>query len=92
MFERILDHPLIEVRLETDYEDVEDEVEYDHLVYTGPIDALLRLPLRSAALPLAGVRAAQRADARRRASCLPATSVNEPSEDVPYTRTPSSGR
>src|SRR3954469_14323889 len=31
MFERILDQPGIEVRLETGYEDVRDEVEYEHL-------------------------------------------------------------
>ncbi len=30
MFERLLDHPNIEVR---------EEVDFDHLVYTGPIDA-----------------------------------------------------
>src|SRR6195256_351284 len=38
MFERILDHPNIEVRTETDYYDVADEIEHDHLVWTGPID------------------------------------------------------
>lgn len=38
MFERILDHPLIEVRLNTDYREVQSQIEYGHLVYTGPID------------------------------------------------------
>ena len=42
----------------TEFDDVRDEVAYDHLVYTGPIDELLRLPLRQAAVPLARVRAA----------------------------------
>ena len=86
MFERILDHPLIDVELETDYDDVKDEVEYDHLVYTGPIDRFfgfrfgalpyrsLEFELRNAATPGGGY-------------LLPATSINEPSEDVPYTRT-----
>src|ERR1051325_11174966 len=37
MFERILDHPLIDVQLATRYEEVKDEIDYDHLVYTGPI-------------------------------------------------------
>src|SRR3954471_4338021 len=37
MFERMLGHELIEVALETSYEDVVDDIEYDHLVYTGPI-------------------------------------------------------
>jgi len=86
MFERILDHPLIDVELETDYDDVKDEGEYDHLVYTGPIDKFfgfrfgalpyrsLEFELRNAATPGGGY-------------LLPATSINEPSEDVPYTRT-----
>src|SRR5207253_4600119 len=36
MFERMLDHPLIDVQLQTPYQEVKDEVGYDHLVYTGP--------------------------------------------------------
>src|SRR5436190_5500390 len=52
MFERMLDHPLIDVCLQTDYADVVDNVEHDHLVYTGPIDAFFghrfgQLPYRS---------------------------------------------
>ena len=43
-----------------------------------PDRRLLRPPLRRAALPLAGVRAAQRADARRRARSSPSGSINEP--------------
>src|SRR5918997_2337588 len=39
MFRRILDHPLIDVRLETSFDDVQGEIEYAQLVYTGPIDA-----------------------------------------------------
>ena len=38
MFERILDHPLIEVSVATDYWEMKDEIEYDQLVYTGPVD------------------------------------------------------
>lgn len=39
IFENMLDHPNIEVRLKTDYFDVKDSLgEYDHLFYTGPID------------------------------------------------------
>ncbi len=39
IFERMLDHPLIEVRLNTDYFDIQDEFSEDTLVlYTGPID------------------------------------------------------
>lgn len=39
MFEKILDHPNIEVKLNTDYFDMRDEiVNYEKLFYTGPID------------------------------------------------------
>ena len=38
MFERILSDPKIEVRLNTDYRDARDQVRYDHLIFTGPID------------------------------------------------------
>ena len=39
LFERILNHPNIEVLLNTDYFDVKDEVTgYDKLFYTGPVD------------------------------------------------------
>jgi UDP-galactopyranose mutase len=52
MFERILDHPNITVRLSTDYRDVEGHVDYDELVFTGPIDEYFdscygELPYRS---------------------------------------------
>ena len=38
MFARMLAHPNIEVRLKTDYREARAEVEYDHLIYTGPLD------------------------------------------------------
>lgn len=39
LFEAILDHPNIEVMLETDFFDIKDEVTgYEKLFYTGPID------------------------------------------------------
>jgi UDP-galactopyranose mutase len=85
MFERMLDHPLIDVCLQTDYADVVDNVEHDHLVYTGPIDAFFghrfgQLPYRS--LEFEFVNEATPGGEL----LLPATTVNEPSEDVPYTR------
>jgi UDP-galactopyranose mutase len=86
MFGRILDHPLIEVRLSTDYDEVKGEIEYDHLVYTGPIDKFFddrfgALPYRSLEFELRNVGTPDRGYAQ------PATTLNEPSEDVPYTRT-----
>ena len=38
LFERMLDHPNITVRLETDFSSI-DPASYDRLIYTGPVDA-----------------------------------------------------
>ena len=38
MFRRILSHPKIEVRLNTDFREAREHVRYDHLIFTGPID------------------------------------------------------
>ena len=68
MFERMLDQPGIEVPVNTDYYDVarRDRVRPPRLDRADR--PLLRQPLRRAAVPLARVRAAQRADAGRRAA------------------------
>lgn len=52
MFERILDHPKIEVQLGTDYFTLRPHIRVQHTVYTGAIDAFFdyrlgRLPYRS---------------------------------------------
>jgi len=54
MFERMLDHPLIEKSLGTDFRDLKDRAFElaDHIVYTGPIDEYFdyrfgKLPYRS---------------------------------------------
>lgn len=52
MFERMLDHPHIEVRLGEDYFRLPQDVKAQHTVYTGPIDAFFGhrlgpLPYRS---------------------------------------------
>jgi UDP-galactopyranose mutase len=52
MFERILRHPRITVRLSSDYREVRNQVKYRHLIYTGMIDEYFgfsegRLPYRS---------------------------------------------
>lgn len=52
MFERMLDHPNIKVMLNTDYREICGELEYDHLVYSGPVDEYFdycygKLPYRS---------------------------------------------
>jgi UDP-galactopyranose mutase len=38
MFERILAQPKIDVRLNTDFRDAREQVEFKHLIFTGPID------------------------------------------------------
>src|SRR4051794_10483353 len=85
MFERILDHPNVEVRTSTDYYDVAHEIDHEQLVWTGPIDKFFdyrfgRLPYRSLEFDLVNEPTPDGG------YLLPVTSVNEPSEDVPYTR------
>ncbi len=52
MFRRMLDHPNISLRLNTDYFAIRHELQPQHTVYTGPIDAFFdfcygHLPYRS---------------------------------------------
>ena len=52
MFNRMLEHPNIQIKLESDYHEVADSIDYEQLIYTGPIDAyfnykLGKLPYRS---------------------------------------------
>ncbi|WP_431298857.1 UDP-galactopyranose mutase [Tabrizicola sp. BL-A-41-H6] len=52
MFERMLDHPNIELRLATEYADIRDSVKFRRMVFTGPIDEFFdhrlgHLPYRS---------------------------------------------
>src|SRR3954470_5613172 len=39
MFERMLDHPNIKVMLNCDYREIEDEIPYKEMIYTGPVDS-----------------------------------------------------
>jgi UDP-galactopyranose mutase len=85
MFRRILDHPLIDVRLRTEFREVREEVAHDHLVWTGPIDEyfdhrLGRLPYRS----LEFVTTA--ASTYEGGLIQPAASINFPDAEIPYTR------
>jgi UDP-galactopyranose mutase len=52
LFERMLDHTLIEVQTGTDFADIGQRSDFAHIVYTGPIDAFFdhrfgALPYRS---------------------------------------------
>jgi UDP-galactopyranose mutase len=82
MFERMLDHPLIEVRTGVDLADVSPAT-YRAMVYTGPVDAFFGyrygpLPYRSLEFQF------QTLD---QPEFQPVGTVNEPDESVPYTRT-----
>jgi len=85
MFRRILDHPLIDVSVDTDYWDVKDEVEHEHLVYTGPVDKFFGH--RFGPLPYRSLEWELRNEPTPDGGYLqPAGSINEPSEEVPHTR------
>lgn len=52
MFARMLDHPNIEVKLNTTFKDIQNEIEYEKLFYTGAIEEFFeykfgKLPYRS---------------------------------------------
>lgn len=52
MFENMLDHPNIKILLNCDYREIKDEIAYDKLIFTGPVDEYFgyrygKLPYRS---------------------------------------------
>jgi UDP-galactopyranose mutase len=52
MFENMLDHPNIKILLNCDYREIEQEVPYREMIYTGPVDTYFdycygKLPYRS---------------------------------------------
>lgn len=82
MFEHMLDHPNIDVRTGVSHQEIADQIQYDRLIWSGPIDEYFgccfgKLPYRSLrfdhrTLPVARFQ--------------PTGTVNYPSEQVPYTR------
>ena len=82
MFNRMLDHPNIDILLSTDYQDVMDEVDAGHIVFTGPVDEYFgfrfgKLPYRSLRFEHKTVDSWQ---------FQPVAVVNYPDPKVPYTR------
>lgn len=82
MFERMLEHPNIDILLSTDFTEVRDQVSYNHLVYSGPVDEYYdycfgKLPYRSLKFQHETLNQAQ---------FQPVSVVNYPDEAVPYTR------
>ena len=81
MFERMLDHPNIEVVLGTDWRDVASQLRYRKMIYTGPVDAYFdcqfgKLPYRSLEFKF---------ETHDREIFQPAPVVNYPNEHA-YTR------
>jgi UDP-galactopyranose mutase len=84
MFERMLDHPLIEKRLGTDFRDLKDQAHElaDHIVYTGPIDEYF--DFRFGKLPYRSLKFDHQT--LEKEWHQPVAVVNYPDEKVPYTR------
>jgi UDP-galactopyranose mutase len=81
MFERMLDHPNIKIMLNCDYREVEGDIPYREMIYTGPVDAFFdycygKLPYRSLEF---------RHETVNREQFQPAPVVNYPNEQA-YTR------
>jgi UDP-galactopyranose mutase len=84
MFERMLDHPLIDIRTGVDFREFKDRAHEiaEHVIYTGPIDEYFgfrfgKLPYRSLKFDHQTLEQEQFQDV---------AVVNYPSEDVPFTR------
>jgi UDP-galactopyranose mutase len=82
MFEAMLDHPLIDVKLGISFDEIRKRITYDRLIYTGPVDEyfgyrLGKLPYRSLRFEH------QTLDTEW---LQPVAVVNYPSEAVPFTR------
>src|SRR5438309_8927312 len=84
MFERMLDHPLIDVRTGVDFAEIKDRAHEiaEHIIYTGPIDEYFdfrfgKLPYRSLRFDHQTLEQEQFQDV---------AVVNYPDEQVPYTR------
>ena len=84
LFERLLDHPLIEVRTGVEFADVREP--YDHLVWTGPIDEYYGRRFGALPVPRAALRDRDARDAGRRAACSRSRSSTTRPRTSPYTR------
>ena len=82
MFERMLDHPSIEIQTGVDYRDVRDSIDADHIIYTGPIDEYF--DWRFGALPYRSLRFVHSTVDKEQFQEV--GTVNYPSTEIPYTR------
>ena len=85
MFERMLDHPNIELALGTEYDDIRDEVDARQLVWTGPIDEFFGYRLGT--LPYRSLQFERETRATPGGRLVqPVAVINYPNERIPYTR------
>ncbi len=82
MFENMLDHDNITILTETEYADVKDDVLYDRLVFTGPVDEFF--DHRYGPLPYRSLRFVHETHDVEQYQQVAV--VNYPSPDTPYTR------
>lgn len=82
MFERMLDHPNIDLLLGVDYAEARAAYPHDHLVFTGPIDEYFGY--RYGKLPYRSLRFEH--ETLDQEWLQPVAVVNYPDEAVPYTR------
>ncbi len=81
MFARMLDHPNISVMTQTDFRDIQNEVSFKRLIYTGPIDEYF--DFRFGKLPYRSLRF--RHETHDVETMLPTGTVNYPQTEA-YTR------
>jgi UDP-galactopyranose mutase len=82
MFENMLDHPNISILLNTDYRDIVREIQFNEMVYSGPVDEYF--DFRFGKLPYRSLEFKHETHDRDLFQSAPV--VNYPSEGVPYTR------
>jgi UDP-galactopyranose mutase len=82
MFENMLDRPEIHIETSVEYRDVVDDVLFDRLIFTGPIDEFF--DHRFGKLPYRSLRF--RHETHDRAQFQPVATVNYPDEATPWTR------
>ena len=82
MFRAMVDHPNIDIALGADYRDLKDEVEAEHIIYTGPIDEYF--DFRFGKLPYRSLKFEHKTLDQVQFQSV--GTVNYPSEDIPYTR------
>ena len=81
MFAKMLDHPNISVMTQTDFRDIQNEVDYKRLIFTGPVDEYF--DFRFGKLPYRSLRF--RHETHDVAQFLPTGTVNYPQTEA-YTR------